>query len=386
MTYLGQITIILLATLVVGYLCNRIGIPAVLGELVAGVLIGPALLNWVTPTNFLHQMAEIGVILLMFAAGCESDLVLLRKYFKPSMVAAFLGAILPIVTIWPLAQMFGMSSQHALFLGVVFAATSVSISVVVMQELDFTKNREASTILGAAVVDDILAVIILSLMMSFLDEQNLSTPALIGHFALQIGYFVGIFVVIKWVTPVIFHIAEKLQMRYASLVIAMIIAFGLAYLAEVVGLSDVVGAFFAGVAVSQTKFREQISQAVDNLGQGLFMPIFFVNIGLNMTFKNFVPQIGFILVLTVVAILTKLIGCGGGVRLLGFNRPSALIVGSGMVSRGEMALIIAQIGLTNHLMSTAHYSAVIAAIILTTLVAPLFLELAINHQAKVNES
>ncbi|MFC6314691.1 cation:proton antiporter [Lapidilactobacillus achengensis] len=383
MEFLGQITIILVTTLLVGYLCNRIGIPAVLGELIAGVLVGPAVLSWVKPTNFLHQMAEIGVILLMFAAGCESDLVLLRKYFKPSMLAAILGAVLPIVTIWPLAQLFGMSSQHALFLGVVFAATSVSISVVVMQELNFTKNREASTILGAAVVDDILAVIILSLMMSFLGEEKMSTPAMLGHFALQIGYFVGIFVVIKWVTPIVFSVARRLQIQYASTVVSLIIAFGLAYLAEVVGLSDVVGAFFAGVAVSRTDFREEISRSVDTLGNSLFMPIFFVNIGLSMTFDSFVPQIGFILVLTVVAIVTKLIGCGGAVKLLGFDWNSALIVGSGMVSRGEMALIIAQIGLTNHLMSTAHYSAVIAAIILTTLLAPLFLKMAIGHKAAV---
>ncbi|WP_261806769.1 cation:proton antiporter [Lapidilactobacillus luobeiensis] len=381
MEFLGQITIILVTTLLVGYLCNRIGIPAVLGELIAGVLVGPAVLSWVKPTSFLHQMAEIGVILLMFAAGCESDLVLLRKYFKPSMLAAILGAVLPIVTIWPLAQLFGMSSQHALFLGVVFAATSVSISVVVMQELNFTKNREASTILGAAVVDDILAVIILSLMMSFLGEEKMSTPAMFGHFALQIGYFVGIFVVIKWVTPIVFSVARRLQIQYASTVVSLIIAFGLAYLAEVVGLSDVVGAFFAGVAVSRTDFREEISRSVDTLGNSLFMPIFFVNIGLSMTFDSFVPQIGFILVLTVVAIVTKLIGCGGAVKLLGFDWNSALIVGSGMVSRGEMALIIAQIGLTNHLMSTAHYSAVIAAIILTTLLAPLFLKMAIGHKA-----
>lgn len=380
MGFLVQITVILVATLVVGYLCNRIGIPSVLGQLVAGVLVGPALLNWLHPTPLITDLAEIGVILLMFAAGCESDLELLKKYFKPSLLAAILGALLPIIAVTPIARAFGMSWPHAVFLGVVFAATSVSISVVVMQELDFTKNQEASTILGAAVVDDILAVIILSIMMALVGEEQKSAAAMIGQFALQIAYFVGLFVVVKWVVPVIFKVAERLRIQYATVVISLIIAFGLAALAETVGLSDVVGAFFAGVAIGQTKFRQQVGQAVDNLGNSFFMPIFFVNIGLTMSFANFLPQLGFILILTVVAILTKLIGCGGAVRLLGYDRPSALIVGSGMVSRGEMALIVAQIGLTNHLMSTSHYSAVITAIILTTLVAPLLLKLSIQRQ------
>lgn len=380
MAYIGQIAIILVATLIASFISNRIGIPAVLGELIVGILIGPALLSWISPTNFIKQMAEIGVILLMFAAGCESDLDLLRKYFKPSMLAALCGMVLPIILIAPLGIYFGMVPLHAIFLGVVFAATSVSISVVVMKELNFTQNREASTILGAAVVDDILAVIVLSIMMSFAGQGQIDLVSLTKQLLIQVLYFIGLVIVVKWLTPIIFRVTTMLQVQYATVITALIIAFSLAYLAEVVGLSDVVGAFFAGVAVGQTEYRHKINLAIEGIGNSLFMPLFFVNIGLSMTFTNFLGQLGFIISLVIVAVLTKVIGCGGAVKLLGFDWPSSLIVGTGMVSRGEMALIVAQIGLTSHLMSATHYSAVIMAIIITTLLSPLLLKKAISQK------
>lgn len=380
MAYIGQIAIILVATLIASFISNRIGIPAVLGELIVGILIGPALLSWISPTNFIKQMAEIGVILLMFAAGCESDLDLLRKYFKPSMLAALCGMVLPIILIAPLGIYFGMVPLHAIFLGVVFAATSVSISVVVMKELNFTQNREASTILGAAVVDDILAVIVLSIMMSFAGQGQIDLVSLTKQLLIQVLYFIGLVIVVKWLTPIIFRVTTMLQVQYATVITALIIAFSLAYLAEVVGLSDVVGAFFAGVAVGQTEYRHKINLAIEGIGNSLFMPLFFVNIGLSMTFTNFLGQLGFIISLVIVAVLTKVVGCGGAVKLLGFDWPSSLIVGTGMVSRGEMALIVAQIGLTSHLMSATHYSAVIMAIIITTLLSPLLLKKAISQK------
>lgn len=380
MAYIGQIAIILVATLIASFISNRIGIPAVLGELIVGILIGPALLSWISPTNFIKQMAEIGVILLMFAAGCESDLDLLRKYFKPSMLAALCGMVLPIILIAPLGIYFGMVPLHAIFLGVVFAATSVSISVVVMKELNFTQNREASTILGAAVVDDILAVIVLSIMMSFAGQGQIDLVSLTKQLLIQVLYFIGLVIVVKWLTPIIFRVTTMLQVQYATVITALIIAFSLAYLAEVVGLSDVVGAFFAGVAVGQTEYRHKINLAIEGIGNSLFMPLFFVNIGLSMTFTNFLGQLGFIISLVIVAVLTKIVGCGGAVKLLGFDWPSSLIVGTGMVSRGEMALIVAQIGLTSHLMSSTHYSAVIMAIIITTLLSPLLLKKAISQK------
>ena len=380
MAYIGQIAIILVATLIASFISHRIGIPAVLGDLIVGILIGPALLSWISPTNFIKQMAEIGVILLMFAAGCESDLDLLRKYFKPSMLAALCGMVLPIILIAPLGIYFGMVPLHAIFLGVVFAATSVSISVVVMKELNFTQNREASTILGAAVVDDILAVIVLSIMMSFAGQGQIDLVSLTKQLLIQVLYFIGLVIVVKWLTPIIFRVTTMLQVQYATVITALIIAFSLAYLAEVVGLSDVVGAFFAGVAVGQTEYRHKINLAIEGIGNSLFMPLFFVNIGLSMTFTNFLGQLGFIISLVIVAVLTKIVGCGGAVKLLGFDWPSSLIVGTGMVSRGEMALIVAQIGLTSHLMSATHYSAVIMAIIITTLLSPLLLKKAISQK------
>lgn len=387
MEFLGTLCLVLITTSLAGHFSRRIGIPAVIGQLLVGILIGPAVLGWVHNNAFMHIFSEIGVIILMFIAGLESDLEMLKKYFKPALAVAFSGVVFPVVLIYFFGKLFHFSFEQAIFLGVTFSATSVSISVEVLKELKRLKSKEGTTILGAAVIDDIISVIILSVLVSMFSNV---AKAQGGHhssnlwmsFLLDALYFVVIFFLFEWIAPKMMRLGEHLKVASSVTVMSIVLCLGMAWLAEQVGLSDVVGAFFAGVAIAQTPYKQEVDSNIEPIGYAVFIPMFFVSIGLNMTFKGFFDDLIFIVSLTILALITKWLGCGLGAKVLGMNYDSMNIIGSGMVSRGEMALIIAQIGYEAHLLSSEYYSGVIFVIILTTLAAPFMLKAAIKRQMR----
>lgn len=387
MEFLGTLCLVLITTSLAGHFSRRIGVPAVIGQLLVGILIGPAVLGWVHNNAFMHTFSEIGVIILMFIAGLESDLGMLKKYFKPALAVAFSGVVFPVVLIYFFGKLFHFSFEQAIFLGVTFSATSVSISVEVLKELKRLKSKEGTTILGAAVIDDIISVIILSVLVSMFSNV---AKAQGGHhssnlwmsFLLDALYFVMIFFLFEWIAPKMMRLGEHLKVASSVTLMSIVLCLGMAWLAEQVGLSDVVGAFFAGVAIAQTPYKQEVDSNIEPIGYAVFIPVFFVSIGLNMTFKGFFDDLIFIVSLTILALITKWLGCGLGAKVLGMNYDSMNIIGSGMVSRGEMALIIAQIGYEAHLLSSEYYSSVIFVIILTTLAAPFMLKAAIKRQMR----
>jgi len=384
MELLRDLTLILLATTIVGHYSTRIGIPAVIGQLLVGVIMGPAMLGWLKLNGSLESFAQVGVIILMFIAGLESDLQLLKRYLKPSVLVAILGVIVPVAGSYLVAISYNLPLTESLFISIIFAATSVSISVEVLKEMNALNSREGTTILGAAVVDDVLAVVILSVLVSTTGTAvgGHTSSNLLVTTILQVIYFMAIYLVVRWLAPYMVKSGERVLIPMGPTLMAIILCFGMAYVAETVGLSDVVGAFFAGIAISQTSARSVVDRHIEPVGYAVFIPVFFVSIGLNMDFNGLNKQLGFIAVLTIVAILTKLIGAGGGAKIAGFSWDSSAAVGAGMVSRGEMALIIAQIGFQAKLMSPVRYSAIVAAIILATLVAPFLLRLTMNRVTK----
>lgn len=387
MEYLGILCVILLATAVAGHLSRRWGIPAVIGQLLVGIIVGPACLGIVKSTAFVHTFAEIGVIILMFIAGLESDLGLLKRFFKPALAVAVCGVVLPVGLFYLLGLAFHFSQEEAIFLGVLFAATSVSISVEVLKELKRLDSTEGTTILGAAVIDDIIAVLLLSVLVSCFSDVSKADG---GHvqsnlwlgLLFQVVYFIGIFFLVKWIAPLLMHLGERLSVSASVVLMSLVICLGMAYLAELAGLSDVVGAFFAGVAVAQTPYKQEIDSSIEPIGYAVFIPVFFVSIGLNMTFDGFWENLFFVVIMTLLALVTKWIGCGAGARLLGMSVSAANVIGAGMVSRGEMALIIAQVGYAARLLSERFYSSVIMVIILTTLITPFILKNAIRRQKR----
>lgn len=389
MSFIATLAGILLATQLVSHLFARWGIPDVIGQILVGVVAGPAMLNWVHQTEMINEFQEIGVITLMFIAGLESDLNLLKKYLKPAVVVALMGMILPVVVMGFASDLFGMQWFESLFVGVIFSATSVSISVAALREYRQLDSKEGATILGAAVADDIGGVIALSILISMMrgqgfdGEQHMSLGLTIF---LQLLFFVGTYLLVKFLAPYLMHASQRMLTIAASAVAAMIICLTMAALADKVGLSGAVGAFFAGIAIGNTKTSEVVNQSFVPLGYALFIPVFFVNVGLSMRLDHFVDSLLFIIVMTILACLTKLLGCGGGAKMMGFDFNSSYVIGSGMVARGEMALITAQIGYEAHLLSEKYYSDVITVIVLATILAPFILKNALQKVKQTAKS
>jgi monovalent cation:proton antiporter-2 (CPA2) family protein len=374
MQFVGILCLILVATMIGSHLSRRIGIPAVIGQLIVGVLLGKGCFDLIEATNLVHTFSEIGVILLMFLAGLESDLGLLKKYLKPGILVAILGIIFPVILGMLSGEAFHVNFKESLFFGIILAATSVSISVEVLKELGVVNTKEGSTILGASVADDILTVLVLSLSISFFTGASAEATPLPVTLLAQLAYFVFIFILVKWLAPYLMRLAGKLYASAAIIIMSLVICLSMSYLADVVGLSSVIGAFFAGLAVNQTKVKENVQANVEAIGYAVFIPVFFVSVGLDVEFTNFLPQIGFIVILTLVAIISKLAGGFAGAKFAGFGNHSALMVGAGMISRGEMALVILQIGKQAKLLGETYYSSLVIIILLSTLISPLILK------------
>jgi monovalent cation:proton antiporter-2 (CPA2) family protein len=380
MEFIAELAGLLLATQIVANFCRRVEIPEVIGQILVGIIVGPALLNWVHLDSMMNEFQEIGVVILMFIAGLESDLSLLKKYLRPAVIVAVIGVIVPVLVMGGTSYLFGFTKLEALFIGVIFSATSVSISVAVLREFKRLDSREGATILGAAVADDIIGVIMLSIMISMINgSKGGHTSMPLGMaLLLQVLFFGGTYLVVRWLAPYLMHLSEHLLTVAAPSVMAMIICLGMAALADYVGLSGAVGSFFAGIAVANTHRKETVDRSFIPIGYALFIPLFFVSVGLNMRFDHIQRSLVFMIVMTLLACLTKLLGCGAGAKLSSFSMPSSYVVGSGMVARGEMALITAQIGYEAHLMSEMYYSDVITVIILATVIAPFMLKHALK--------
>lgn len=362
-----QIALILLSTKLAGDLSVRLGQPSVLGKLIVGIVIGPAVLGWIENSELLTQLSNVGVILLMFMAGLETDLEELNAKRNSSLAVALGGIILPFVGGYVSGLVMGMEQGNAVFLGLLLCATSVSISVQTLRDLGKMKTRESTTMLGAAVFDDILVVILLAFAMSFLgtDDVNLTMVILkkVVFFAsiILIGWK-GVPAIMRWLSPL--RVSESIVSA------ALIICFSFAYFGELLGIAGIIGAFAAGIAISQTNYKHEVEKKVEPIAYAMFVPVFFVSIGMNITFDGIGNQIWFILALTVIAVLTKLIGCGFGARMTGFDAKSSAIIGAGMVSRGEVALIIAGTGLSSGLLAQDYFTAIVIVVILTTMITP----------------
>ncbi|MED0952795.1 cation:proton antiporter [Bacillus mobilis] len=362
-----QIALILLSTKLAGDLSVRLGQPSVLGKLIVGIVIGPAILGWIENSELLTQLSNVGVILLMFMAGLETDLEELNANRNSSLAVALGGILLPFIGGYVSGLVIGMEQGNAVFLGLLLCATSVSISVQTLRDLGKMKTRESTTMLGAAVFDDILVVILLAFAMSFLGTDDVNLTMIILK---KVVFFASI-ILIGWKgVPAIMRWLSPLRVSESIVSAALIICFSFAYFGELLGIAGIIGAFAAGIAISQTNYKHEVEKKVEPIAYAMFVPVFFVSIGMNITFDGIGNQIWFILALTVIAVLTKLIGCGLGARMTGFDAKSSAIIGAGMVSRGEVALIIAGTGLSSGLLAQDYFTAIVIVVILTTMITP----------------
>jgi monovalent cation:proton antiporter-2 (CPA2) family protein len=370
--FFAQLLLILVATKLAGDLSTRIGQPAVLGKLIVGVILGPAVLGWIEESDIIHQMSEIGVLLLMFLAGLETDIHELNRNRTSSLAVAVGGVILPLFVGYLVGIWFGMEPFTAWFLGALLSATSVSITVQTLRDLGKLQTKESVTILGAAIADDVIVVVLLAFLMSFSGLQDVSLGLVIGQKIL----FFALIILLGWkVVP--WAMKWMTRIRASEIVVssALMICFAFAFMAEEMGVAGIIGSFAAGLSLSQTKVRHEVEEKLSPIAYSVFVPIFFVSIGLSVSFEGLGSQIGLIVVLSILAIFSKWIGCGLGARLTGFNTASSISIGSGMISRGEVALIIASLGLSKHLLPAEWYTSTILVVILTTIITPPLLKI-----------
>lgn len=385
--FLLSLAVILLATKALGVLSERVHMPQVVGALVAGVLLGPSVFGFVSETDFLVKTSEIGVIMLMFLAGLDTDLAELKKTGFASFVIAVIGAVLPLIGGTICYEIFfkdladPMDFLKALFIGVVLTATSVSITVETLREMGKLKGKVGTAVLGAAVIDDILGIIVLTVITGFADPSVKPIRVM--------GNIVLFFVFIAIIGIIFYKAFQKMDIIWSNhrrlAIVSLAFCFILSYIAEVFfGIADITGAYFAGIILCNIlDLREYVAKKINIMNYMFFAPIFFSSIGIKTNLEGFTSEIAaFSIVLLVIAILTKVLGCGLGAKLFKFTNHEALAVGVGMISRGEVALIVAQKGAAAGLINTDLFPAIVLVVVVTTLVTPILLKLVMNKEPK----
>lgn len=383
--YLLDIAIILLSTKLLGLLTRRIQMPQVVGALLAGLLLGPACLGWINETTLISNIAEIGVIVLMFSAGMETDVQELKKCGLASTVIAVIGVIVPLLAGWWVTAFFNQTGDpkatlQNIFVGVVLTATSVSISVETLKELGKLSTKSGNAILGAALIDDVLGIIALTIITSFADP-SVSLPVvglkILGFFVFCV---VIAFVFYKFVTPWLNRYKKDLR-RFPVLAFAFCLL--MAYASErFFGVSDITGAFVAGLILSNNRHTVYMQSRFDSISFMFLSPVFFASVGLKVVVDHVTASaLLFTVLLTLAAILSKIIGCGLGAKLCRYTNLQAMKIGIGMVSRGEVALIVATKGASMGLMPDAFFAPIIIMVVATTILTPIMLKLIYKYQA-----
>ncbi len=387
--------IILVAAKASGYVSLRLRQPSVLGELLAGVILGPTVLNmvhtWpvfqnsqVVLEEFITLMAEIGVILLMLLAGLELQLSELMKTGKVAVLAGTSGVMLPLGLGWTTAALFGTGHVEGLFVGLALSATSVSISAQTLLEMGVLRSRVGLGLLGAAVFDDVLVILLLSISFILVGGSAQGMEDVLITLLRMAGYFGGTAVLGIWLVPRLVSWVDRLPISQGTMASVLALTLFFAWAAEVVGgIATITGAFLVGLFLARLPFHARIEEGISTLAYSLFVPIFFVNIGLAVNLRAISGSTWWLaLAITAVAIFSKIAGCGLGAKLGGFRNREALQLGIGMVSRGEVGLIVAAFALSESLISLQNFSMVVFTVIAATLLTPPMLRQAFRKELR----
>ncbi len=386
--FLFDIALILMSTKLLGLLTKQIKLPQVVGALLAGLLLGPACLNILHETDFIIQLAELGVIVLMFTAGLETDINELKKSGKASLIIAILGMIIPLAGGFILASIFnkgGISDASALpflqniFIGIILTATSVSITVETLKELGKLSTRAGNAILGAAIIDDILGVIALTVVTSATDP-NVSIAVVLIKIVL--------FFIVGGLAGFLFSKFMETSMRRSKMdlrrfvILSFVFCLILSYCAEhFFGVADITGAFMAGLFLSNAPRKHYIMNRFETTAYMLLSPIFFASIGIKVVIPEMTPAlITFSIALVIIAILTKVLGCALGAKMCKYSTTEAIQIGTGMVSRGEVALIVASKGASLGLMGSVFFGPIVIMVVITTVITPILLKIVFSNK------
>ena len=386
--FVFDVAVILLTTKLFAMLTKRVDLPQVVGALVAGMILGPSMLGIVSSTEFLTQVSELGVIVLMFAAGLQTDINELKASGKASFWIALCGVCVPWLGGFGVAALYNQGSGafwENVFVGTVLTATSVSISVETLKEMGKLSTRSGSAILGAALIDDVLGLILLTFITSASSQGSELGIVLIK----VLLFFVTTAVIGKLVHHLIqvwMDSAQWNRKRFA--VISLAFCFFYAYIAEAVfGVAGIIGAFFAGLMISNTTRATYINSRCETLSYMFLSPIFFASVGLKVSLEYMDWNTAVLtVIITLVAIVTKIIGCGVSARICRYTTDESLRIGVGMVSRGEVALIVANKGIASGMMSQVFLAPVVLMVVVTTVITPVMLRAVYPKSKKTSEA
>ena len=370
-----------------GILARKLKAPQVVGEIIAGLILGPSILGLVQPTDFISQMAEIGVILIMFSAGLGTDLKELIKTGPIAFLIACAGVFVPLAggtvlygSFYGFGEVGSTDFYRAVFIGVIMTATSVGITVSALKELGYLKSKVGTTVLAAAIIDDVIGIVVLTFVVSLSSGQGGVADVCIS----TVLFFVFSFVV-GFISYKIFKRVDKRWPHTRRIPIAgLAYCFAMAYIAEeFFGIADITGAYAAGIILCSIRDSDYIAEKMDINSYMLFGPIFFASIGLKTDISEFSSEImlfsvGFVLV----ALLTKIIACGLVGKICRFSMSDSLKIGIGMMTRGEFALIVSQKGLSIKLLSPVYFTSVILLIIVSSIATPILLKLLFTMDSK----
>ena len=375
--------IIIIVSKLAATLSNHIGQPAVFGELLVGLILGPTVVNLLGWHVFdaealgvvVRNLAELGVIILMFLAGLETDLDEMKRVGVAALSGATGGIILPFGFGLLVSRLFGLPWRESIFVGTILTATSVSISAQTLMELGQLRSREGMTILGAAVIDDVMGIIVLSLVIAF-SRPGESGALGIGVLLLKmVLYFaLALFLGFRFLERLTRGVERLFKASEAVLAFALAFMFAYAWAAEAIGqVAAITGAYIAGILFTRTSYGHHLAERMRIIGYGFLVPVFFVSIGLQANARTLGASLGFTAAIVGVAVLTKAVGAGLGTLLTRFTVKESVRVGIGMISRGEVALIVATIGLNSGIIDRDIFSIMVIMTLVTTLVTPVLL-------------
>ncbi len=367
--FLLHIAIILLAANIGGLVSKRFKQPAVLGQILVGIILG---MGFIEKTETIEHLAEIGVIFLMFNAGLETDVNELKASGKSSSLIALGGVLTPLILVTGGIYVLTKNFIASIFMGVISTATSVSISVQTLREIGKMKTKQGIGILGAAIIDDVVGIILLTVVVGVVKPGPENSLFLV--ISKIITFFIITFIIGYIVIKGLSKLSTKVYLEDRIITFAIIFCFILAFLSEELGVAAITGAYFSGIVFSMTTHRYKLSHEVHKLSMIMFTPIFFVAIGLGVDIVSAMKALGVGMVIIVLGGLGKVIGCGLGARISGFPKRESLQIGIGMVPRAEVSIIIANLGVAIGVITRKEMAAVILMVLVTTLITPSLLK------------
>ncbi|HEX3037948.1 MAG TPA: cation:proton antiporter [Oscillospiraceae bacterium] len=378
-----DIALILIATKIGGIISRKLKMPEVLGALVAGVILGPVVFNVIQYDSNIKLLSNLGVIFLMFLAGLETNVEEFKKAGKSAFVIASMGVLVPLVFGTLSAFLFYRNFEENLFIGVILTATSVSITVETLTELGKLNSRAGINILGAAVIDDVLGLIIISVLLATFgnSDSKSGSPSLVTALVSIAVFCVVAILAIVLLPKLINKLTKNIQPSRTMLTFALAAALLTALAAEKLGIAAITGAYLCGLLLSQFTHKEYLERNVKAISAGFLSPIFFASVGIEANLAGFNAKVlAITLTMFLIAVLGKVIGCGAAARFFKMSHSESIQIGVGMISRGEVAIITANIGLQNHIISQEVFVPTIIVVILTTVVTPVLLKLAFSHK------